>query len=177
MTGGFCTKAEVVTRLNLGADTSFDSIIDQLVLGVATMMENEAGRQLRQDTGIVEYHTGGTELIQVSVSPLKTTGTVTIRESDSYDWTTAGAYEELTVNEDFIYRPGELPGTSGIIRRLDQFWLGDERTLPGAIKITYTGGYVEADSQWDMPEDLKTAAIAQICYEIERRKNTGRRSH
>jgi hypothetical protein len=173
---GFCTKAEVVARLQLGSDTSFDTIIDQLVLGVATMMEGIAGRQLHQEA-VTEYHSGGTELIRVAVSPIKTTGTVTIRESESYDWTTSGEYTELAVNEDYIFRPGERPGSSGIIRRLNQFWSGNHETLPGTIKVVYTGGYIEADAEWDMPEDLKTAAIAQICYEIERRKNPGRISH
>lgn len=173
-TGAICTTAQVKARLGI-TDTSWDTIIDEIILSVAAQIERAAGRQLRRTTtAVTEKHTGGGRRLAMQHYPIVSGDITSVRESAVRDWTTSGSYTSLTLGTDYVFESGENDGQSGIFIRLNQDWMGDEDN-PGQVQIIYKGGYSPAGtgSTWDMPADLVGAAIIQSIHELDMRKDPG----
>lgn|GEM_PF-6247115 len=130
---------QVKDRLGVASsDTSLDAVLQEALEAVSAEIEQEAGRRLRRSHRVTEYVAGGTRLIELKHFPIA--NIESIRESDTRDFETEGAYTELIEGTDYILEPVRAKNESGIIRRLDQEWMGSERD-PGKVRIIYTGGY------------------------------------
>ena len=174
-TFGFASLAEAKTRLDIDSGVSLhDSLLSELLLSVSSTIERIAGRKLRRQTSITEIHSGGKRLLQCGIFPIDSI--TNIRESETRDFTTASAYDELATPDDYILRAGEEEGESGIIERIDQDWLGSDKS-PGMIRVVYDGGYLnDDDDDWPIPHDLRDACLTQAIHEYAQRSNPGRTS-
>src|SRR5690606_5539621 len=100
----------------------------------------------RRAENFVEYFDGGGYSLRASLTPIVSVSS--IRESETWDFDTSGEYTELTDGTDYVLAPGRdpghrisAPGGSGVIRRRVGRWMGNERSRPGQVRVTYTGGY------------------------------------
>lgn len=134
------TVAETKARMGIRAgEAEFDPVLSEILAGVSTEIEAAAQRRLRRAHRVTEYSTGGRRLIALRYFPIA--NIESIQESETRDFETAGAYTELEEGRDYILEPDDgVPGSSGILRRIDRDWLGDNRR-PGMVRIIYTGGY------------------------------------
>lgn len=135
------TLAELKARLSYPTtiESEYDDTLNEILLGTSAEIEREARRQLRRIHSHTEIHTGGGRLIRLRHFPVA--NIESIRISETRDFETAANYEELVEGEDYIIDPEGGDGAeSGIVRRIDARWEGNE-DRPGLIQVIYTGGY------------------------------------
>jgi hypothetical protein len=134
--------------------TGNDSRIASLIIAVSQLVKTYCGN------GIVDYYSSnkveefsinwGTNLVQLTETPLVTVVSVQERDDFSSSYTTVGStgyYIDSTT--DSIYRVT----TAGA----EKNW----PTGPGSVKITYKAGYA------DCPPDLQLAIIDLITYYLK----------
>ena len=93
----------------------------------------------------------GTEIVQLTESPVNTI--ISIEERDSL----SGAYVTLTENQDYFFDSN----LDIIYRTTSSGHYKSWKVGPGSVKVTYTAGYSSC------PEDLKLAVIDLITYYIK----------
>ncbi|HUS98633.1 MAG TPA: hypothetical protein VMX97_18055 [Hyphomicrobiaceae bacterium] len=137
----FATLAELKSWLGIATnDTTDDALLLSMLRGTAGVIEGMAGRPLIRKHAREEVFVGGRETIRIDVPPIAKLHSV--RESETRDFETSGAYEELAEGTDFVFDEigGGREGESGVIRRLDGKWLGSAKS-PGRVRVVYTGGF------------------------------------
>lgn len=134
------TVEQAKARLGIrDAETSFDEVLEEILKAVSAEIERAARRRLRRAHRVTEYATGGTRLIALRYYPIANIESV--RESETRDFDDEDNYTALIEGTDYVFEPGNgINGHSGIIRRLNQDWLGDESD-PGKVQVIYSGGY------------------------------------
>ncbi len=138
---GFSTLAEIKRRLDISPDDlSTDTLLQDILHLTAGSIENEAGRALRRVHAVTEFFTGGNRTIRTSSAPIAQIHS--IRESSIRDFSDSDNYTELVQGTDYVLDDdGQVPGKSGVIRRLDTKWSGSVSS-PGEIQVVYTGGFI-----------------------------------
>ena len=136
---GFATVDDLKCRLRFG-DNIDDTLLLEILTATAGAIENAAGRTLRREHARVEVFEGGGRTLRVGVWPIAKVHS--IRESEGRDFSDSDNYIELTEDTDYVLQPGPhgMPGSTGIIRRLNANWAGSVKS-PGKTQVIYTGGY------------------------------------
>jgi len=155
------TKEEVKIWLEDTAGTSsFDALLDAIILAVSQRIELAANRKLFS-ASYIELHDGGSQKIFVRNPPITSiTSIVYAPYMDFAHGVTLGATEYLLDPSD---RKNAIYTTFGTF-------------LPGseALKVTYVGGFVSADSESStVPAFVKAAATTQVIYVFKNRKTIG----
>ena len=161
MSNVLTTKEAVKIWLEDTAGTSsFDALLDALILAVSQRIETAANRKLFSASH-VELHDGGTARIFVKSPPI--TSITSIIYSTNYDFVngvTLGAAEytlDPTDKKNVIY------STYGA------FLSGCE-----ALQVTYVGGYIGADlTATTVPALVSNVATQQVVYMFKNRKTIG----
>lgn len=155
------TKDEVKLYLEDTAGTSsFDALLDAIILGVSQKFELAANRKLFSATR-TELHDGGKARIYVKNPPI--TSITSITYGESYDFVNG----QLLGAAEYVLDPGDnknvIYSTYGV--------------FPGHcedLKVVYVGGYIGADEvATNIPEYVKQAATQQVIYLFKNRKNVG----
>ncbi len=137
---GFATLDNIKGRLAIN-DTVDDVVLQEILESSAGAIENCVGRPLRRRHSRTEIFAGGTRLLLLKVYPI--VKIYSVRESETRDFVDSDNYDELVEGTDYVIEPsaiGDLPGASGQLRRLNQDWLGSERS-PGRVQVSYAGGF------------------------------------
>jgi len=161
MSNVLTTKEEVKKYLEDTAGiSSFDALLDALILGVSQKFEFAANRPLFSATR-VELHGGGTSRLFVKAPPI--TSITSIVYAEDYDFangTTLAAAEYVLDPSD---KKEAIYSTYGV-------FVGGLESL----KVTYVGGYIGADvANSNIPEMVKQAATLQVVYLFKNRKTIG----
>lgn len=147
---------------DISGTSSFDSLINSIILAVSQRIELATNRRLFSTT-YVELHDGGGQKIFVKNPPITSiTSIVYAPDMDFVNGVTLGATEYLLDPSD---KKNAVYSTFGA------FLSGCE-----ALKVTYIGGFVPADSTnpvSNIPPALKTAATLQTVYMWKNRKTVG----
>jgi len=155
------TKEEVKKYLEDTAGTSsFDALLDAIILGVSQKFELAANRPLFTQTR-VELHHGGQSRIYVASPPI--TAITSIIYATNYDFANGVTLDATEYVLDPSDRKNVIYSTFGVfIGGID------------SLKVTYVGGYVGADvSTTNIPESVKQAAALQCVYLFKNRKTIG----
>jgi hypothetical protein len=157
------TKEEVKIWCEDTAGTSvFDALLDAIILAVSQRIEIAANRSLFSAT-YVELHDGGSRKIFPKNPPITSiTSIVYAPDMDFVNGVTLGASEYLLDPSD---KKNAVYSTFG------PFLSGCE-----ALKLTYIGGYISADSVspvTNIPSFVKSAATIQAVYLFKNRKTIG----
>ena len=151
------TRASVKTQAGIpSADTSRDSQIDLLILGVESLVKQQTGRNL-ESASYTEYYSGdNSPFLMLRQYPVTAVSAVYYDDS-AYFGTATGAFAAstlLTNGVDYCLVSGQNgTGSQGILRRIGTVWygrpsreIGVVENLPpipaGNIKVQYTAGYV-----------------------------------
>lgn len=155
------TKEEVKKYLEDTAGTSsFDALLDAIILGVSQKFEFAANRPLFSQTR-VELKSGGTSKLYISAPPI--TSITSIIYSPDYDFANG---ETLPATE-YVLDPSDKKNC--IYTKFGVFPGGMD-----SLKVTYVGGYVAADTaNSNIPEMVKQAATLQAVYLFKNRKTIG----
>jgi len=165
-TAWLCTLDDIKARLGI-VNTDSDDIIGDVISGVTSMFETYCDRPLiapAQD--VTEYYSGVGDYLQVRRYPL--IAIATLKESYSYNFASATA---MTANTDYRILND---GNNGVIMRMYVAW----SQFPDSVQIIYRGGYCAAgvtpgDGEHQLPDDLREAAIQQVCLVYKRKDDIG----
>lgn len=155
------TKEQVKIWLEDTVGTSsFDALLDEIVLAVSQRIELAANRKLF-NTEYVELHDGGTPRIYVKNPPItKITKIVYAYNYDFANGFTLGTSE-------YVLDPTDHKNC--IYSTFGAFLSG-----PDSLKVTYEGGYISADEvDTNIPPALRAAAALQAVYLFKNRKTIG----
>lgn len=169
---GFATLDDVKNRLGIASSsTSDDSVLNEIIRATAATIERVSGRPLRRRHGQIERLSGGSRTVRLSASPIAKIHY--IRESTSRDFTDPDNYTELVEGTDFIMEAaeGQRPGETGVLRRLNRNWMGDEVDRAGQIQALYTGGY-KTDDEVDLEDVTVAIQSAPLIYDYTIQKQT-----
>lgn len=156
-----CTKEDVKLFLEDAAGTSsFDSLIDAIILTVSQRIELAANRKLFS-ASYVELHDGGSAKLFVQNPPITSiTSIVYAPDMDFANGVTLGVSE-------YVLDPSNKKNS--VYSTFGRFLSGCE-----ALRVTYIGGYIPADTTGtNIPPALKHAAINQTIYMFKNRKTVG----
>jgi len=155
------TKEEVKKYLEDTAGTnSFDALLDAIILGVSQKFEYAANRPLFTQTR-AELKNGGTSKLYILAPPL--TSITSIIYSPNYDF----ASGETIPASEYLLDPSEKKNC--IYSKVGVFPGGLD-----ALKVTYVGGYISADTiNSNIPDMVKQAATIQSVYLFKNRKTIG----
>ena len=162
--GRICTLADVKDRLG-DTDTENDGTINRIILGIESLFESFTQRKLLVNAAdVTEYFTGCGRRLQLNRFPVVSITSVV--ESWDYDFGNADA---LTVNTDY-----RIVGENGILYRVVTGWLAIEES----VRVIYRGGYCAAgqtpgEGEFQMPADLREAAIEQVSFLFKRKDDLG----
>lgn len=160
-----CTLEDLKTRLGLGSEQ--DAMLTRIIASFAAIAKTWTGRTLIAPAAdATEYYTGCGEFLQVTAYPI--IGITSIKEAADYDYANATA---LVANTDYRLVKG---GLRGVLHRSWCDWLA----LPDGIQIVYRGGYCAAGvtpstGEYELPDDLREAAIEQCSFIFKRRDDIG----
>lgn len=152
-----CTAAEIKTYLNLAADdTTWDNLFAALIPAFDKFADNYCKRTLSQASH-TEYFSGPARVLFLNNPPIASDPAVQIWADSSRDFASA----DLVDTDDYF-----VDTENGIIHFDSERSSGNKN-----IKVTYTGGYADAD----VPDDLKQAAIEAVAkkYQESRDGNIG----
>ncbi len=156
------TKEDVKIWLeDIAGVSSFDALLDALILTVSQKFELAANRKLFE-AEYVELHDGGGRKIYVRNPPVTEIDSIIyVPNHDIVNGTALGT-------EEYVLDPSSKKDS--IYSTFGQFLPGIE-----ALQVTYTGGYVSADQGDDstVPDFLRTAATQQVVYMFKNRKTLG----
>ena len=157
-----CTYDDV--RLHMpGISTTDQQWVESMIEAFTARVEYETGRKLRRATVTETFSTvPGQRSLRVSRYPIE--AVTSVKESSGGDFgdidaTDADAYEFLSAGDKGLITMQHRPFQSGA----------------ASVQVTYTGGLLRTDSggaTW-APPDLRTAAVRQIVYQIQRRNMLG----
>jgi hypothetical protein len=160
-----CTLDDIKTRLGIGSE--FDAMLTRMIDSFHAIAKTYTGRTLiAPAASATEYYTGLGQFLQVMAYPI--ISITSIKEASDYDYTNADA---LVVNTE--YRLVNL-GLKGVIYRTWGTWLD----LPDSVQLVYRGGYCAAGvtpstGEFELPADLREAAIEQVSFLFKRRDDIG----
>lgn len=157
----FATKEDVkIYCEDVVGTSSFDSLLDAILLAVSQRIEMVANRKLFSTT-YTELHDGGSQKLFVKNPPIT-------------------SITSLTYAPDFDFSNGVVLGTSEYLLdpsdKKNSIYSTFGAFLPGceALKVVYVGGYIGADvTGTNVPAALKQAAINQTIYMFKNRKTVG----
>ncbi len=165
------TKTDVKIWLeDTAATSSFDALLDAIILAVSQRIEKATNRKLFRAT-YVELVDGGAARFFVRNPPIVSiTSIIYIPTFDITNGVTLGTSEYTIDPSD---RKNSVYSTFG------KFLDGDQ-----SHQVTYIGGYISADSVPDedadppvlasnIPDDLRSAATQQVVYTFKQRKSVG----
>ena len=161
-----CTLADVKNRLTI-SDTEYDVLLDGIITGVDAIFDSRTHRTLiAPGSDVTEYFTGCGNYLQLNLYPL--IGITSIKESMFYDFDSS---VERVADTDYRVMNN---GKNGILYRINNHWLDS----PDSIQIVYRGGYsaagvIPGPGEHAMPDDLREAAIQQVCLIFKRRDDIG----
>lgn len=157
------TKEAVKLYLEDTAGTSsFDALLDAIILGVSQKFELAANRPLFADTR-TELKDGGSSRIFVNAPPI--VSITSIIYAPNYQFSSVGAVT-LGASE-YLLDPSSKK--NAIFCTYGAFIGGKD-----ALKVTYVGGYTSADATGsNIPESVKQAATIQCVYLFKNRKTIG----
>lgn len=156
-----CTKEDVKLFLeDVAGTSSFDSLIDAIILTVSQRIELAANRKLFS-ASYVELHDGGSAKLFVQNPPITSiTSIVYAPDMDFANGVTLGVSE-------YVLDPSGKKNS--IYSTFGRFLSGCE-----ALRVTYIGGYIPADTTGtNIPPTLKQACINQTIYMFKNRKTVG----
>ncbi|MCP4566824.1 MAG: hypothetical protein GY841_04495 [FCB group bacterium] len=176
-TESLCLVTDIKIRMGYeSTDTSDDEMLAQIIRGVSSMFDTYADRTfIMNQADATEYYSGGMELY---VKRWPVVSITTLKISSDWDWTNVDA---LVADTDYRLQAADgriyyLPGIS---------WPSDPYRMTGEfpggfdnIQIVYTGGYIGPggsvlSGQTGLPDDIREAAIQQVCFYLKRRHDIG----
>lgn len=164
----FATLDQLKRRLNI-ATTDYDQALTEALRFSSAAIERAAGRRLRRFPAKTERFTGGGKLIRLSVSPIARVHY--LRESYDRNFSDSSLYTELVQDTDYVMDTdfdGEIPGSSGILRRINGCWAGSIGE-PGTIEARYTGGYkTDDETVLENKEIILSEASRVQDFEVQR---------
>lgn len=141
----YVTKEEIKSYLDFKAgDDDKDVLIDKLILSAESFIEDFCNRVFTK-ASVTEYHSGGSDRIFLKRFPIASTPAVQVWDS----WDRTYGNGDLIDPDDYF-----VDTENGIL--MFDYPVGGS---PGAVKVTYTGGYTT------IPH-----AIRQACIELAARK-------
>lgn len=159
-----CTLDDIKTRLGIGSE--FDAMLTRIIASFASYADTHTRRTLiAPAAAVTENYTGCGNHLQLRSYPL--IAITSIKEAVDYDFANADA---LVLNDD--YRPLNN-GLDGVILRLWTNWLYQ----PDGIQIVHRSGFCAAGvtpaaGEYELPSDLREAAIEQVAFIFKRRDDS-----
>jgi uncharacterized phiE125 gp8 family phage protein len=145
---GLITLSDLKTYLEI-TDTTFDTILNDLIEAVSEEFETYTSRKFIQATYTDEYFDGdGTRILWLPNWPI-----ISVTSVVENDVTLTEGNEE-----DYIVYKEE-----GYLWRVGTVWAEGVKN----IKITYTAGYLQSD----IPKDLVLAVKKQVAFEWQKQKS------
>lgn len=134
-------------------DDDFADLFNQIIPQVSSQIETFLNRRLKEEAR-TQYFSGGRRYYYVDALPINPSPAPVIEE-DSVEQNPNDDY--YTFEEDGLF----------------EFQYETSNWRPKIIKITWTGGYAEADGVLAAPDDMKQACLQQCAYVFKRRKDLG----
>jgi len=155
------TLEEVKLYLEDTAGTSsFDALLNAIILGVSQKFEYAANRPLFTGTR-AELKNGGSSRIYLNAPPI--TSITSITYSPDYDFDNG----EVLAPSEYIIDPSDKKNC--VYSRYGVFPGGGD-----GLKIVYVGGFIPADAvNTNIPAMVKQAATLQCVYLFKNRKTIG----
>ena len=143
----------------LGEQTNdFDADLDSRIITISGRANGLASRNFEQNT-YVEIHNGGETKIYVDNPPIVSISEIVWDDFGDF----ANGFVIPTVDYFIVNRGWDIAYSSG------PFPGGDS-----ALRVTYIGGFLDADdASSTLPAELTGAIAEQVVYEFRRRKDTG----
>lgn len=134
-------------------NSDFNDQLNQMIPLISSQIETYLNRSLKEEAR-TEYFSGGRRYYYLAAYPINNTPAAVVLEDDVIQ----------TVDSDYFVFEGD-----GLI----EFQYETSSWRPKIIKITWTGGYAEANGVLAVPNDIKQACIMQCAYVFKRRRDLG----
>jgi hypothetical protein len=151
------TVASAKTYLGIAAaDTTYDDIIEDMILAVGDIFDNELNRKLQSATYTVYMDGTGTQSIFVPSYPITSITSINIDADRVFGSGT------LVSSSDYVFYE-----TTGEIRMFKSEYPVRYNYFPSGsqnIKVVYVGGYLTSGTTITLPYDLIKAAKDQVKF-------------
>lgn len=151
------TVASAKTYLGIAAiDTTYDDIIEDMILAVGDIFDNELNRKLQSETYTIYMDGTGTQSIFVPSYPITSITSINIdadRVFGSGTLVSSGDYVFYQSTGEIKMFKSEYPV------RYNYFPTGSQN-----IKVVYVGGYLTSGTTITLPYDLIKAAKDQVKF-------------
>ena len=163
------SKARVKSYLDFSG-TGEDSLIDILIELVSARVEDYCDRVFSEETGRIEYPSGGTGILSLKLFPI--TSITSIHEDADRDFDSGSLVDSTEYYADtersLVIRKAswrrEVTGNYGLNKWLQGL---------NIIKVVYNGGYTVTDGVTGVPADLQRLVAQQVAYLYDRRRSLG----